>query len=97
MMGIVFLGTPFRGSGAHNYAETVGKLLSLVDYGNAEIYNMVSPSSHYLKDQLDDFVYIVKQNFIPIFCFYEQHKSNINRYAKMPLTKHVLKNNVSFA
>ena len=83
--GIIFLGTPFRGSDAQSYAKTIGKILSLVGQGNSKIYEVIAPQSQALKDQLHDFVRIVIRQAIPICCFFELHKSNLSRIVKSPL------------
>ena len=87
--GIIFLGTPFRGSAAQSYAKTIGNILSVVGQGNSKIYEVISLQSQALKDQLNDFVRIVNRQAIPIFCFFEQHKANLSRILKSPMKHNV--------
>ena len=87
--GIVFLGTPFRGSAAQSYAKTIGNILSLLGQGNSKIYDAIALQSQALKDQLNDFVRIVNRQAIPIFCFFEQHRSNLSRIVKSPIKYYV--------
>lgn len=87
--GIVFLGTPFRGSGAQSYAKTIGNILSVLGQGNSKIYDVIAPHSQVLKDQLNDFVRIVNRQAIPTFCFFELHKSNLSKIIKVPIEHHV--------
>lgn len=88
--GIVFLGTPFRGSEAQKYADIIGNILSGVGLGNSKVYEMVSPHSQALKDQLNDFVRIINRQHIPSFCFFEKQKSDVGRIIKSPLVRLVV-------
>ena len=89
--GIIFLGTPFRGSEAQKYADIIGNILSGLGLGNSKVYEMVSPHSQALKDQLNDFVRIINHQGIPTFCFFEKQKSDVGRIIKSPLSRSVRK------
>lgn len=80
--GIVFLGTPFRGSQAQTYAKMIGTIWSYMERGNSKIYDLTEPNSQEQRDQLNNFVRIVNRQAIPICCFYEQHKSDLGRIIK---------------
>lgn len=80
--GIVFLGTPFRGSHAQTYAKMIGTIMSYMDRANTKIYDLTEPKSQEQRDQLNNFVRIVNRQAIPICCFYEKHKSNLARIIK---------------
>ena len=83
--GIVFLGTPFRGSKAQTYAKIIGTIMShLNDRGNSKIYDLTDAKSQEQKDQLHNFVHIAFHQAIPICCFYEQHKSDLTRILRAP-------------
>ena len=87
--GIIFLGTPFRGSAAQSYAKTIGNILSVLGQGNSSIYDVIALQSQALKDQLNDFVRIVNRQAIPVFCFFEQHKANLSRILRNPIKHYV--------
>ena len=87
--GIIFLGTPFRGSDSQSYARTIGTILSVLGKANAKIYDVIAPNSQALKDQLNDFVRIVNRQSMPIFCFFEQHKANLSRILGTSLAHYV--------
>ena len=53
--------------------------MSHFDRGNAKIYDLTEPKSQEQRDQLNNFVRIVNRQAIPIFCFYETHKSDLVR------------------
>ena len=80
--GILFLGTPFRGSKAQTYAKIIGSIFSYMERGNAKIYDLTEPKSQEQRDQLNNFVRIVNRQAIPICCFYEKHKSDLARIIK---------------
>ena len=77
--GIIFLGTPFRGSKAQSYAKLIGNIMSHFNRGNSKIYELTDAKSQEQKDQLNNFVRVINRQAIPICCFYEQHKSELSR------------------
>ena len=87
--GIIFLGTPFRGSDSQSYAKTIGNILSVLGQANAKIYDVIAPNSQALKDQLHDFVRIVNRQAIPIYCYFEQHKANLSKILGNPIAHYV--------
>ena len=60
-------------------AKMIGTIMSHFDRGNAKIYDLTEPKSQEQRDQLNNFVRIVNRQAIPIFCFYETHKSDLVR------------------
>ena len=74
--GLIFLGTPFTAPRAQSYAKVLGNILGHFDRGSSKIYE-TSPRE--LRQQRRDFVRIVNRQHIPLYCFFEQHKSNIGR------------------
>ena len=72
--GIVFLGTPHRGSASSNWGSLIvqsGKVLRLD--GEDRILNDLKKDSETLKQVVRDFTRWLFDNSVPTVCFYEQH------------------------
>ena len=60
-------------------AKMIGTIMSHFDRGNAKIYELTDAKSQEQRDQHNNFVRIINRQAIPIFCFYETHKSDLVR------------------
>ena len=58
-------------------AKMIGTIMSHFDRGNSKIYDLTDAKSQEQRDQLNNFVRIINRQAIPIFCFYETHKSDL--------------------
>ena len=67
--GVIFLGTPHRGSSKERLGEVVLKLAKFRQ-PNEQLLRMLSVKSHTLEDQRDNFTTISKD--MPVVCFYEE-------------------------
>ena len=94
LAGIIFLGTPFRGTNAQTYAKIVGNLLAHFNRGNSSIYELTEQRNREQRNQLNDFVPIVNHQNFPMCCFYEQHKADLThvivRWATRTVTQIVV-------
>ena len=73
-VGIVFLGTPHRGSASSNWGSLIvqsGKVLGLD--GEDRILDDLKKDSEPLKRVVRDFTKWLFDNSVPTVCFYEQH------------------------
>lgn len=76
--GVVFLGTPHRGSNSQSKASLIASIASAVSLGeHSSLLKAVEKDSEMLVDLLHDFTRTVNTISIPLFCFFEQHKSDI--------------------
>jgi len=81
--GVVFLGTPHKGSATQSKAAIIASIASA--FGQAEsssLLRAVEKDSEMLNDLLHDFTRVVNKAAIPLFCFFEQRKSNLARMIK---------------
>ena len=96
--GIVFLGTPHRGSASSNWGSLIvqsGKVLGLD--GEDRILNDLKKDSEPLKQVVRDFTRWLFDNAVPTVCFYEQHLTDYGSKAggllpwkEMVCTNHIL-------
>jgi hypothetical protein len=85
--GVVFLGTPHKGSRTQSKEAIIANIASM--FGQAESKNLlgaVEKDSDMLNDLVHDFTRVVNKAAIPLFCFFEQRKSNLARLFK-PMDK----------
>ena len=91
--GIVFLGTPHRGSKSQSKASVIATIASAVSFGEqSSLLKFVEKDSEMLADLLHDFTRTVNTISIPLFCFFEQHKTDIAKIIirfKGPFVPHV--------
>lgn len=81
--GIVFLGTPHRGSNSQSKASVIASIASSVALGEySSMFKVLDKDSEILADLLHDFTRTVTTIGIQIFCFFEQHKSDVARVLK---------------
>lgn len=79
-VGVLFLGTPHRGSVAQKWDQVIATTAGALGFHAVDsIMNSLSIDSEALIDLVDDSVSLAKQHAIEIFCFFEQHKTD---YAK---------------
>jgi hypothetical protein len=75
--GIIFLGTPHRGSASSNWGRLIvrsGKALGLD--GEDRILNDLEKDSETLKQVVRDFTKWLFDNSVPTVCFYEQYTTD---------------------
>lgn len=76
--GLVFLGTPHRGSNSQSKAAVIASIASALGCGeDSSLLKSVEKDSEMLNDLLHDFTRTVNTAVIPLFCFFEQHKSDV--------------------
>ena len=81
--GVIFLGTPHRGSNSQSKAAVIATIVSALGCGeNSNLLKAVEKDSEMLNDLLHDFTRTVNIAAIPLFCFFEQHKSDIAKVLK---------------
>ena len=81
--GIIFLGTPHRGSNSQSKASVIASIASAVSYGeHSSLLRVVEKDSEMLADLLHDFTRTVTTISIPLFCFFEQYKSDVGKVLK---------------
>ena len=84
-VGIVFLGTPFRGSKSADLAQIFTRVTSLFIESDDSLINQISTGSESLRDLLYDFCLLINQIVIPLFCFFEQHPTDLASIARRKL------------
>lgn len=78
VVGCVFLGTPFRGTKSQTKASLLAEMAQSVGLGlNSGLVRLLEEGSEVLSDLLDDFVTVAKEANMRLFCFFEQHESDI--------------------
>jgi hypothetical protein len=75
--GIIFLGTPHRGSNYQSKASIIATIASIVGVGErSQVLKSIEKDSDTLTDMIHDFTRLANSSSIPLFCFFEQHKSD---------------------
>jgi hypothetical protein len=86
--GVVFLGTPHRGSNSQSKASVIASIASAVSLGeHSSLLKVVDKDSEILADLLHDFTRTANTLSIPLFCFFEQHKSDVTKVLKFKGSK----------
>ncbi|KAI4194041.1 MAG: hypothetical protein LQ346_003773 [Caloplaca aetnensis] len=86
--GVIFLGTPHRGSNSQSKASVLASIASSVALGeHSNLLKVLDKDSETLADLLHDFTRTVNTIAIPLFCFFEQHKSDIAKVLKFKGSK----------
>ena len=86
--GVVFLGTPHRGSKSQSKASVIASIASAVSLGeHSNLLKVVDKDSETQADLLHDFTRTVNTISIPLFCFFEQHKSDVAKALKFKGSK----------
>ncbi|KAI4191398.1 MAG: hypothetical protein LQ348_003532 [Seirophora lacunosa] len=81
--GVVFLGTPHRGSNSQSKASVLASIASSVALGeHSSLLDTLDKDSEILADLLHDFTRTVNTIGIPLFCFFEQWKSDVGKMLK---------------
>lgn len=89
--GIIFLGTPHRGSNSHSKASVIASIASAVSLGEqSSLLKAVEKDSEMLADLLHDFTRTVNTISIPLFCFFEQHKSDVAKVIRFKGSKNLM-------
>lgn len=78
VVGCVFLGTPFRGTKSQTKASLLAEMAQSLGLGvNSGLVRLLEEGSEVLSDLLDDFVTVAKEANMRLFCFFEQHESDL--------------------
>jgi len=86
--GVIFLATPHRGSKSQSKASVIASIASAVSLGeHSSLLKVVDKDSEMLADLLHDFTRTVNTMAIPLFCFFEQHKSDVATVLKFKGSK----------
>lgn len=81
--GIIFLGTPHRGSQTQSKASIIAKIASILGQGEqSSLLKAVEKDSEMLNDLVHDFTRVVNKASIELFCFFEQQKSDVTKILK---------------
>lgn len=80
--GIISLGTPFRGSRTAEIAQIFSAIVDICTETNTNLIREIRDGSESLKDMLYDFCNVLNTESIPLFCFFEQRKTDISQIAK---------------
>ncbi|MCJ1269015.1 hypothetical protein MMC22_008903 [Lobaria immixta] len=89
--GVIFLGTPHRGSNSQSKASVIASIASAVSLGeHSSLLKAVDKDSEMLADLLHDFTRTVNTMSIPLFCFFEQHKSDVAKVLKFKGSKKLI-------
>lgn len=89
--GIVFLGTPHRGSNSQSKASVIASIASSVALGeHSSLLKVLDKDSEVLADLLHDFTRTVATIGIALFCFFEQHKSNVSKVIRFKGSKSLI-------
>ena len=84
-VGIIFMGTPFRGTESAALVHIFTRVTSLFVESDTSLVNQISSGSESLKDVLYDFCLLINQSLISLFCFFEQHKTDLAKIARRKL------------
>lgn len=81
--GVVFLGTPHRGSDSQSKASLIASIATAVGFGKkSQILNVLEKDSEPLSDLVHDFTRTAITANIDLCCFFEQHASDISKIVK---------------
>jgi hypothetical protein len=73
--GIIFLGTPHRGSATANLGGIIAKIAQItMRKPNSELLSSLASDSHFLESQRSDFSLVSEK--IGVTCFYEELPAN---------------------
>jgi hypothetical protein len=76
--GIIFLGTPHRGSQTQSKASIIASIASTIGQGEqSSLLKAVEKDSEMLNDLVHDFTRVVINASIRLSCFFEQQKSDV--------------------
>lgn len=83
LTGVVFLGTPHKGSKWQSPAAIIATAASALGLGEqSKLLNAVQQDSEMLQDLVQDFTRTVNRTSVSILCFFEQLKSDITKLIK---------------
>ena len=78
VVGCIFLGTPFRGTKSQSKATLLAEMAETVGLGvNSGLLRILEEESDILKDLLSDFSTLARESNMQLFCFFEQHASDL--------------------
>lgn len=78
--GVIFLGTPFRGSGASSWGVTIAHCASTLGLGaNTRLLKTLEEGSERLDLLLNDFTVMAKLVGMKLVCFYELRETRMGK------------------
>lgn len=91
VVGSVFLGTPFRGTKSQSKASVFASLAKLFGLGeNSNLLRLLKEDSETLRDLLHDFSLLATEAKMRMFCFFEQHESDLVKLAPKVMATEIL-------
>lgn len=81
-MGIIFMGTPHRGSKQEEYGDILAKVAGLARRPNEQLLRTLKPNSNILEKQRDEFTTISKD--LVVFCVREELSTAIGLVSTAP-------------
>ena len=81
-MGVVFLGTPHRGTDASRWGELIARTTKIIG-SEDQILKDLRDGSEDLQDLLYNFSLLVNRNSTKLVCFFEQHLTDYGRRARL--------------
>jgi hypothetical protein len=78
--GIVFLGSPLRGSRLQPVGSVIATAAGVVGYGDSHLFKDLDAQERSLIDLLKEFTEILTSHSISAYCFFEQHKTVQKKY-----------------
>jgi hypothetical protein len=76
--GVVFIGTPHKGTGSQSSAAIVASIASYSGVGQrSQLLDALEPQSNVLDDIVRRFTLLANDMGIPLCCFFEQRKTDI--------------------
>lgn len=84
--GVVFLGTPHRGSPAQPLGYLVAKCAKALGYGEVGNFDNLREDSEALFELVDQFAKIVRERSISVKCFFESYRTDLRRRVFFPLS-----------
>ncbi|RDW85905.1 hypothetical protein BP5796_04230 [Coleophoma crateriformis] len=76
--GVIFLGTPHRGSKSSSKADQIANIAAFMGLGaRSKLLATINEDSDIAKDMVQDFTTVAKENDISLFCFYEELSTDI--------------------
>ncbi|KAI9698517.1 MAG: hypothetical protein M1836_004098 [Candelina mexicana] len=77
--GVVFLGTPHRGSRSQSWGDLIAKSAAAVGFSERRLLKDLDMESDTLRDLVHYFTSIVGRHSIPVICFFELYETDFGR------------------
>ena len=76
--GVIFLGTPHRGSHSQHKAEIIAMIAAMAGVRHkSRLLAVVQEGSDIIEDMVPEFKRVVEDSGISLCCFFEQHSTDI--------------------